>query len=166
MKGFASVLMLALMSCNGKTEPAARANDVVCGTIGGRLRGNADLLLMIDLASRRSSIERFFQYQPQMVVWEPATWKASTVRVSFLDGDAASRNFVMSVASEWVTGLKLKFTQSSDADAELRLTFTGNGAWSKVGREAEQVPAGQPTMGLAAFAGWQSAPTSIRPRCR
>jgi hypothetical protein len=89
-----------------------------------------------------------FKTKPQMVVWEPAIWKTSALRVAFLDGDAATQRFVLDVAKEWEQGLNLTFSESKDSNAELRVTFTGNGVWSKVGTRAGSVANGRPTMGL------------------
>jgi hypothetical protein len=102
----------------------------------------------IDLA-RLKSQQKELPFQPQISVWKPATWSPGTkLRVAFLDGDATTRAFVLEVAKEWLVDLNLSLVESSQPDAEVRVTFTGKGVWSKVGRTAQSVPSGQPTMGL------------------
>ena len=144
-----------LLSCSGsqpqhmsETTPSTPP-ELSCGAIIDVAHGNAELLLFNDLA-RFKKQKKEPPFQPQISVWEPSIWTPGmTLRVRFLDGDAATREFVMDVAQEWVAGLKLGVATSSDTDAEVRVTFSGKGVWSKVGKSAQSVPHAQPTMGLA-----------------
>jgi len=127
----------------------ATPSELSCGAIVDVAHGNAELLLFNDLA-RFKKQNRESPFQPQISVWEPSIWTPGmTVRVRFIDGNAASRTFVMEVAQEWIDGLKLGLATSSDTDAEVRVTFSGHGVWSKVGKSAQSVPYAEPTMGLA-----------------
>jgi len=132
-----------------KDAPVPAVADISCGAVVDVAHGNAELLLFDDLA-RLKKQQKKPVFQPQISVWEPAVWKPGTrLRVTFLDGDVVTRDFVMNVAKEWLVGLNLSMTASSDATAEVRVTFAGNGVWSKIGRTAQSVAVGQPTMGLA-----------------
>ena len=123
-------------------------SDLSCGAIIDVAHGNAELLLFHDL-SRLKAQKKPLPFQPQISVWEPATWSPGTkLRVRFQDGDEATRSFVMDTAKEWVHGLNLGLATSADTDAELRITLGGKGLWSKVGKLAKSVPHEQPTMEL------------------
>lgn len=152
---FATAAVVAALSCAREptpapapTNPPAVVPDVACGTAvvdqpGGKLSPRRRFFWGMSL------IEKWFQLQPQIINWEPAKWRSPRIRIAFLDGDAASRALVMTVAKEWLPGLKLSFTESTDTTGDVRITFTGNGVWSKIGQTADTVPDGEPTMGLA-----------------
>ena len=130
-----------------RAPQAADAPDQMCGTIVGEPRGHDRLLRELERARKQAEQ---YPVRAQAAVWAPAAWTAGTaLRVHFLDGDVATRAFVMNVAKEWLDGLNLGFVESPGPTAEIRVTFMGKGLWSKLGRTAQFVPEGQPTMGLA-----------------
>jgi hypothetical protein len=124
------------------------ASELSCGAMATRPAAAIAKPKQTGIVGLLQHAKEWFQARPQLVVWEPSIWKTTNLRVAFLDGDPAARDFVMGVAKEWQQGLKLTFSQSQDTDAELRVTFTGTGVWSKVGIRAVSVANGQPTMGL------------------
>jgi Matrixin len=73
------------------------------------------------------------------------------LRVRFLDGpELASR--VMDAAESWTDHAHLYFQVVSEGDAEIRVTFEGNGNSSALGTDAtltDRYPPGAPTMCLA-----------------
>jgi hypothetical protein len=140
------------LACNER-PPAqsvrATSMDMTCGAVIGSVHGNAALLMRERLARIKEQRRDPSRVYPQVVVERSAVWGPnSDLRIRFLDGDAVTKTFVMKVASEWLDGLNLRFTESSDADAEIRVTFDGRGVWSAVGKYALGAAQGSPTMGL------------------
>jgi serralysin len=77
--------------------------------------------------------------------WQPGT----QVRVGFLEGSQALRERVENVAVQWsgpeMANLGLKFVD--EADADVRIGFEqGDGSWSYLGTQCQQIPAGERTM--------------------
>ena len=79
----------------------------------------------------------------------------STLRVRFLDGDAAVQDKVIQIAQEWTTYANLRLEVSSAPDAEVRVSFKQPGVWSFIGTDALGVPRGQPTVNF----GWLTGET-------
>lgn len=157
MTKWRAVPILVAVSCGGGCEQR-RAVDMdagsagtVCGAVVDTVEGNATFLLFNDvqISAKKSRAEAL---GPQISIWKPVTWQpGAKLRVAFLDGDAAVKDEVLSVAREWTHGLTLEFVESHDPAAELRVTFRGRGVWSKVGKQAASVKVGEPTMGLGAL---------------
>lgn len=87
--------------------------------------------------------------------WQPGT----QIAVRFLEGDGRLRQRVRSVAEEWtgpdMARLGLDFVDEGPAD--IRIAFRpGNGSWSYLGTDAQQIPAPQPTMNY----GWLTPESS------
>ena len=79
-----------------------------------------------------------------------------TLRVRFLDGQAAVQERVRTIAAEWedVVNLTLRFVTSGTA--EIRVSFAEQDvSWSTVGTDALTVPRAQPTMNY----GWLTPST-------
>jgi hypothetical protein len=72
-----------------------------------------------------------------------------TLRISFLDGDAALREEIEAYAREWLEYANLSFVFGRFPDAEIRITTVNrDGYWSKVGIDAQKTAGDKPTMGL------------------
>ena len=86
-------------------------------------------------------------------------WDAgSTLRVRFLQGEAALHDRVMAAARAWlVPGVKLDIAQAQDHEqAHVRIAFNPNsGSWSAVGTDSLLYPPAQPSMNL----GWAGLDT-------
>lgn len=81
----------------------------------------------------------------------------TTLRVRFLEGTAPQRQLAMAQANWWTEHVNLRFAESEDADAEIRVAFDANdGAWSYVGTDCRGIPQSEPTMNL----GFQDGGTS------
>lgn len=80
-------------------------------------------------------------------LWQPG----QLLRVQFFDGEAALWERVEGHAREWLKYANLKFEFGNFLDAEIRITFVGNGYQSLVGTDAMQQPSWQPTMILGGF---------------
>lgn len=77
--------------------------------------------------------------------WQPG----SAITVGFLAGDPGLQQRVQGVAREWtgpqMANLKLNFLDSAATD--IRIAFEqGNGSWSYLGTDAQQIAADEPTM--------------------
>lgn len=74
----------------------------------------------------------------------------ATIRVRFLDGDAATHEQVKTIASEWLKYANLRFDFVGDGDSDVRISFNkSNGAWSYLGTDALGIGKNQQTMNLA-----------------
>jgi hypothetical protein len=76
----------------------------------------------------------------------------STIRIRFLEGTAAQRKMVESIAPEWTQYANLKFEFTDDPRAEIRVSFDpDDGAWSYLGTDNSDIPLKAATLNL----GWQ-----------
>ncbi|WP_372366326.1 M12 family metallopeptidase [Candidatus Uabimicrobium sp. HlEnr_7] len=76
--------------------------------------------------------------------WQPG----QVLRIRFLDGEQQLHKIVENYAKEWLNYANLEFEFGNFADAEIRITFNGNGYSSLVGTDALKRPAPAPTMTL------------------
>ncbi|HVQ75944.1 MAG TPA: M12 family metallopeptidase [Candidatus Binatia bacterium] len=74
----------------------------------------------------------------------------STLRVRFVDGTPAQQETVRQFAPRWTDHANLHFEFGHAPDAEIRIAFADDGAWSYVGTDARGIPAHEPTMNF----GW------------
>lgn len=74
----------------------------------------------------------------------------STIRISFLGGTAEQQSLVKQYAVQWTQYANLKFEFGNDPNAQVRIAFNDDGAWSYIGTDALGIPANQPTMNF----GW------------
>ncbi|MEZ4614045.1 MAG: hypothetical protein R2867_00825 [Caldilineaceae bacterium] len=79
-------------------------------------------------------------------LWSPGR----TLRVRFLDGEAAIWQRVEPFAHQWSDYANIKFAFGNDPDAEIRISFLQPGSWSYIGTDALSIPKDQPTMNF----GW------------
>lgn len=76
-------------------------------------------------------------------------WKTGmTLRIKFLTGDPALHKRVLAAAQEWTRYANLRFESVQTGDAELRVSFDGEGSWSYVGTDSLSIPEDQPTINL------------------
>jgi hypothetical protein len=74
----------------------------------------------------------------------------STLRVRFLGGTTQQKAQVKQFAPQWMDHANLELQFNDAPDAEIRITFADDGAWSYVGTDARGIPASQATMNF----GW------------
>lgn len=74
----------------------------------------------------------------------------STLRVRFLGGTAQQQDQVKRFAPQWMDYANLHVEFSNAAEAEIRVAFADDGAWSYIGTDARSIPVNQPTMNF----GW------------
>jgi hypothetical protein len=74
----------------------------------------------------------------------------STLRIRFLGGTSTQHDVVRQFAPQWTDHANLHFEFGQAADAEVRVAFADDGAWSYVGTDARGIPSSQPTMNF----GW------------
>jgi serralysin len=73
----------------------------------------------------------------------------STIRIRFLDGDAATQEKVKEIASEWLKHANVRFEFVRVGDSDVRIRFDkGKGAWSYLGTDALGIAKDQQTMNL------------------
>ena len=74
----------------------------------------------------------------------------STLRVRFLGGTEAQHSQVRKHAPQWMQHANLKLEFNNAADAEIRIAFEDDGAWSYIGTDARGIPVSEATMNF----GW------------
>jgi hypothetical protein len=94
----------------------------------------ADSAVRINPANARGGRRRgpFEAAGDPTTFWLPGT----TLRVRFLDGPAALHEQVMVAAVDWTIHAALRFAVVDSGDAEIRVTFDGDGNWSALGTTA------------------------------
>jgi hypothetical protein len=70
----------------------------------------------------------------------------STLRVRFLEGTPEQHDIVRQYAPQWVEHANLRLEFGDAPDAEIRIAFRDDGAWSYIGTDCLQIPLDQPTM--------------------
>lgn len=108
------------------------------------------------LADGIARLEQFVGSQgarrESLVLFTGKRWSTGrTVKWHFIDGDAASKDLVFSLASRWLDVANLRFERTRDrAAADVRVTFQRGGSWSYLGTDCLSIPDDEPTMQL----GW------------
>lgn len=74
----------------------------------------------------------------------------STLRIGFLGGTASQQAMVKQFCVQWIGPANLKFQFTDVPNAQIRVAFNDDGAWSYIGNDALGIPANQPTMNF----GW------------
>ena len=75
----------------------------------------------------------------------------STLRIRFMGGTSAQHNIVKQHAPQWTEYANLNFDFNDDFDADIRIAFEDDGAWSYVGTDSKSIHVSRPTMNF----GWQ-----------
>lgn len=77
-------------------------------------------------------------------------WKVgSTIRIRFLDGDAATQEKVKAIGLEWTKYANLRFEFVMSGDSDIRIAFDKTlGSWSYLGTDALAIPKNSQTMNL------------------
>lgn len=111
-----------------------------------------DRILPRDLARARPARMLHLAIGPTRAAFQIAKlWQnGQTLRVGFLDGSDAQHAQVRDTASHWLEHANLKFLFGPVNQAQVRIAFRDDGAWSYIGTDAQDIPAGQPTMNF----GW------------
>lgn len=74
----------------------------------------------------------------------------STLRISFVGGTTDQHNTVKQFAPQWTDYANLSFDFGNAPDADIRIAFANDGAWSYVGTDAKGIHVSRPTMNF----GW------------
>ena len=88
----------------------------------------------------------------------------STLRFRFLDGEERLRGIVREAIEIWSEHVNLKVDESSDDNAEVRISFNQPGSWSYIGTDALGVSREEPTLNygfLADLQGEQAMQTAL-----
>jgi hypothetical protein len=70
----------------------------------------------------------------------------STLRISFVGGTTDQHNIVKQYAPQWTHYANLNFDFGNAPDADIRIAFADDGAWSYVGTDATSIHVSRPTM--------------------
>lgn len=93
----------------------------------------------------------------RMALVKDLTWQpGDIIQIGFLDGDPEVQEGVRQAAEEWMdyANLRLRFGDVDDAD--VRISFNGQGSWSYLGTVCRQIPSPEPTMNY----GWLTPDSS------
>lgn len=74
----------------------------------------------------------------------------STLSIRFIGGTADQHNTVKQFAPKWTEHANLSFDFNDQPDADIRIAFADDGAWSYVGTDAKSISVNRPTMNF----GW------------
>jgi Astacin (Peptidase family M12A)/Bacterial pre-peptidase C-terminal domain len=74
----------------------------------------------------------------------------SNIRIRFIGGTSQQQNLVRQHSVEWTEYANLKFEFISGSNAQIRIAFNDDGAWSYIGTDNLSIPSNQPTMNF----GW------------
>lgn len=94
----------------------------------------------------------------EAVVQKALRWDKSVLTVCFQDGLEATRQRVAEVANEWVTGTSIRFDFGATnatrscvlaVPSDIRVSLTGTGNWSYVGKHAMGIAAEKATLNLS-----------------
>lgn len=108
-----------------------------------------DKILPGDL--RRFASPEFTDPVARMAVFKAKKWpNGSTIRIRFMGGSVEQQDFVRQFAPEWTEYANLKFDFTNAANAEIRISFLDDGAWSYIGIDALDIPIHAATMNF----GW------------
>lgn len=75
----------------------------------------------------------------------------TTLHIRFLNGSAQQKQIVRQFAPQWTQHANLTFVFDDAPNAQIRIAFNDDGAWSYIGTDALGIPSNQPTLNL----GWQ-----------
>lgn len=81
----------------------------------------------------------------------------ATLRVAFLGGTSDQHRTVEQFAPRWTDHANLNFEFGNDPDAEIRISFADDGAWSYVGTDAKGIHVSRSTMNF----GWLDEPVVL-----
>ncbi len=70
----------------------------------------------------------------------------SRIKIGFLGGNAQQHDMVKSIAPKWTDYANLTFDFTEVSEAQVRITFADDGAWSYVGTDALNISPSQATM--------------------
>ena len=83
----------------------------------------------------------------RLAVFRAKKWpNGSVLRVRFMNGSQDQHDFVKETAPVWTEHANLKFDFNNAPDAEIRITFDDDGAWSYVGTDCLDIPVHAATM--------------------
>lgn len=79
------------------------------------------------------------------------TWpNGSTLSIRFMEGSPEQKEIVKQYAPQWTEYANLNFEFNDAFDADIRIAFANDGAWSYVGTDAKGIHVSRPTMNF----GW------------
>lgn len=155
---FVSCLLLALSSCSTSTTTTTTTSSACSRTVHA---SQAPIEMCAAQNFPAKNINAYLPVKtlikkegPVAVLSVPAKWpNGSHLKVGFMDDDYGLKSKVMSKASQWSNYANITFSESSAADADIRISFRGSGYWSVIGTAAKRVPKNEQTMNLQFWSG-------------
>lgn len=94
---------------------------------------------------------RSIEHPTRMALEKKKLWvNGSTLRVKFMEGTSAQHDIVKQFAPEWCEYANIKLEFSNSPEAEIRIAFQDDGAWSYIGLDCLNIPRDTHTMNF----GW------------
>lgn len=114
----------------------------------------AHILLAAEVARRENPVNApevepgFYPIPLELAVLTSSKWSPGRViKIAFMDGSATQIQEVRRQAELWLPLISLSFDWSAPLrSADVRISFSQNGAWSYIGTDCLTIPPGQPTM--------------------
>ncbi len=109
-----------------------------------------DKILLRDLR-RAHRIERTPTGRSRAIAIPSNLWpNGSRLRIRFVGGSAQHQSLVKQHAAQWTQHANLTLDFGDAPDADIRVAFADDGAWSYIGTDAKGIPLHEPTLNL----GW------------
>lgn len=155
---FISCVLLALSSCSTSTTTTTTTGSACSRTVRA---SQAPIKMCAAQNFPANNINAFLPVRTALkkegavaVFSVPSKWpNGSNLKVGFMDDDYGLKSKVMSKASQWSNYANITFSESSVADADIRVSFRGSGYWSVIGTAAKRVPKNEQTLNLQFWSG-------------
>jgi len=85
---------------------------------------------------------------PRGALLNSLKWRKTNLKVRFMNGDPSLQSAVKEHANEWSRHCGIKFDFGDHHPADIRISFTCGGHWSRVGIATSDLADNQPTMNL------------------
>ncbi|MEY2479586.1 MAG: hypothetical protein QOI04_513 [Verrucomicrobiota bacterium] len=161
---FVSVLLLALSSCStNKPTTTTPTTDSSCSRTVHGSQAPIEMCAAQNFPAKNINaylpVKTLMKKEGPVAVFSlPAKWpNGSALKVGFIDDDYGLKSQVMEKARQWSNYANITFSESSAADADIRISFRGSGYWSVIGTSAKKVPKNEQTMNLQF---WNGVPDS------
>jgi hypothetical protein len=111
-----------------------------------------DRILPTEVLRPHTGVMRSLDGVPTRAAFQIAKlWtNGKVLRIRFLGGSPAQQAEVQQYAPQWTAQANLSFDFGNDPNAEIRIAFNDDGAWSYIGTDNLGIPGNQPTMNF----GW------------
>jgi serralysin len=162
--GFISALLLIVSSCSTSTTTTTTTGTSACSrTVQAASRAPISMCAAQNFPAKNINaylpVKTLMKKEGPVAVFSlPTKWpNGANLKVGFMDDDYGLKSQVMNKARQWSNYANITFSESSAADADIRISFRGSGYWSVIGTAAKRVPKNEQTMNLQF---WNGVPDS------